>query len=65
MLKLLGLILIIYALVVAYSAFAKPGIVWNNFKVEAFKKVLGEKGTVILFYVMSLLALFIGFNLLF
>ncbi len=63
--KLLGLILIIYALIVAYSAYAKPAIVWNNFKVEAFKKTLGEKGTVILFYVIGAIALYIGIRLLF
>lgn len=63
--EILGLLLIIYAFVVAYSAFAKPGIIWDNFKVEAFKKALGERNTVIFFYAIAIIAFFIGAKLLF
>lgn len=63
--KILGLLLIIYAIIVFFSAVAKPAIVWNSFKVRGFVKVLGEKGTLILFYILGGAALLLGVLLLF
>ncbi|MFP4457239.1 MAG: hypothetical protein ACOCRO_06730 [Halanaerobiales bacterium] len=63
--KILGLLLIVYAIVVIFSAIAKPAIIWNSFKVRGFIKVLGEKGTVILFYIIGGVALLLGGLLLF
>jgi len=57
---LLGIILIIYALVVFYVAVKKPDFIWNMGKIEAFKKVLGEKGTVVFFYIWGGIAGLIG-----
>ncbi len=63
--KILGLLLIIYAIIVIFSAVAKPAIIWNSFKIRAFIKILGEKGTLILFYVVAGSALLLGVLLLF
>jgi hypothetical protein len=49
---LLGLIALAYAsLVIILAATKKPEPLWNMAKIQAFVKVLGEKGTVIFFYV--------------
>lgn len=48
---LLGILAILYAVMVIVIAVKKPEKVWNMKKIEAFKKVLGEKGTVIFFYI--------------
>ena len=57
---LLGIVLFVYAGLVFYVAFKKPKAIWNMGKIEAFKKLLGEKGTVIFFYIWGLLALALG-----
>jgi len=54
---LLGIILILYAGLVVYIAMKKPAKIWEMAKIKAFVKVLGEKGTVIFFYVWAVLAL--------
>ncbi len=57
---LLGLLLIAYAGMVVFIAAMKPQKIWQMAKIRAFIKVLGEKGTVIFFYIWALLALVIG-----
>jgi len=52
---LLGLFALAYAVLVTYlAATKKPKSIWNMGKVQAFVKVLGEKGTVIFFYVWGI-----------
>lgn len=58
--SLLGLLLIVYAFVVAYIAFKKPEKIWDMAKIKLFRKVLGELGTVIMFAIISLVALGFG-----
>ena len=47
---LLGILALIYAAVVFYITAKKPPAIWNIAKIEMFKKLLGEKGTVVFFY---------------
>lgn len=54
---LLGIILILYAVLVVWIAVKKPPKIWEMAKIRAFVKVLGEKGTVIFFYVWAGIAL--------
>lgn len=51
---LLGILALVYALVVIVIAFKKPEKIWKMKKIEWFKKALGEKGTVIFFYLWGL-----------
>ncbi|MCM1988273.1 hypothetical protein [Oceanirhabdus seepicola] len=48
---LLGILALLYAVMVFVIAAKKPEKIWNMKKIEGFKKVLGEKGTVIFFYI--------------
>lgn len=58
---LVALLLFAYAAFVIYiAATKKPEKVWNMGKVQAFVKVLGEKGTVIFFYIWAVLFAVIG-----
>jgi hypothetical protein len=58
---LLGLLALAYAGLVLYLAAAKkPVVIWNMAKIQAFVKVLGEKGTVIFFYVWGVIFLGLG-----
>ena len=41
-------------------AVVKPGVVWNSKKTETLKKVFGEIGTGIFFYIWALLILALG-----
>ena len=63
-LALLGLILILYSVVVVVLAIRKPKSIWEMGKIKAFIKVLGEKGTVIMFYLIAAVALGFGIWLL-
>lgn len=63
-LALLGIFLILYSIFVVYVAIKKPKGIWSMKKIEGFKKVLGEKGTVIFFYVFATIALIAGIWLL-
>ena len=60
MVKLLGLLAFVYAAFVIFIAFKQPPAIWNMKKIEAFKKVLGEKGTVIFFYIWALIFVGLG-----
>lgn len=51
MMPLLGILAILYAVMTFFVAVKKPEKMWNMKKIESFKKVLGEKGTVIFFYI--------------
>lgn len=61
---LLGLLAIIYAVVVAILAMKKPPKVWRMKKIKGFERILGVKGTVIFFYIWSILFLILGIWLL-
>lgn len=63
-LALLGLILIAYAGAVVYLTLKKPENIWNMAKIRAFRKVLGEKGTDIFFYIFAVAAAAFGIWLL-
>lgn len=51
---LLGILAILYAVMVIVIAVKKPEKVWNMKKIQGFKKVLGENGTVIFFYIWGI-----------
>ncbi len=58
---LLGLLALAYAGLVFYLAAAKkPAVIWNMAKIQMFIKVLGEKGTIIFFYVWAVAFLGLG-----
>lgn len=58
---LLGLLALAYAGLVFYLAAAqKPTAIWNMAKIQMFVKVLGEKGTVIFFYVWAVAFVVLG-----
>jgi hypothetical protein len=63
-LALLGLFLILYAIVVVVLAVKKPKSIWEMGKIQWFIKVLGDKGTVIFFYIFAAVALGFGIWLL-
>ena len=55
-LALLGLILIVYAGAVIFITVKKPEQIWNMAKIKLFRKMLGDKGTEIFFYLFALAA---------
>lgn len=57
---LLGIVLILYAGLVIFIAIKQPPKIWQMAKIQGFIKVLGEKGTVIFFYVWAGIALVAG-----
>lgn len=59
-LALLGILLIIYGACVIFITMKKPASIWNMVKIRMFRKLLGEKGTVILFYIIALIAVAVG-----
>lgn len=63
-LALLGLILIAYAVAVVFITLKKPEQIWNMGKIRMFRKILGEKGTDIFFYIFSLASAAFGIWLL-
>lgn len=60
MIKFLGLLAFVYAAFVVFVAMKKPPAIWNMGKIQAFIKVLGEKGTVIFFYIWSVIFVGLG-----
>lgn len=58
--NLWGVLAIVYAAAVVVIAVVKPEKIWHMKKIELFKKVLGDKGTEIFFYVWALVFLFLG-----
>ncbi|MBK5252800.1 MAG: hypothetical protein JJE29_09245 [Peptostreptococcaceae bacterium] len=63
-LKLLGIFLLVYAAIVVLLAVTKPKSIWKMKKIQFFIKYLGDKGTVIFFYVWALISAIIGLWLL-
>ena len=59
-LALLGIILMLYAAAVVLIAVKKPEKIWNMAKIRMFIKILGEKGTVIFFYVFAAFCFVVG-----
>lgn len=57
---LLGILLVAYAAAVVYITAAKPEGIWNMAKIKMFRKVLGETGTVIFFYIFAAAAAGLG-----
>ena len=58
--KIWGVLAVIYAVAVVVIAVVKPEMIWNMKKIEMFKKVLGDKGTEIFFYIWALIFLVLG-----
>lgn len=58
--KIWGILSILYAGLVVVIAVLKPVQIWNMKKIELFKKVLGDKGTEIFFYIWALIFLVLG-----
>lgn len=57
---LLGLLALAYAGMVVWIALKKPAKLWDMAKIRGFRKVLGDKGTVIFFYVWAVLFVALG-----
>jgi len=57
---LVGLLAILYAVLVFWIAAKKPEKIWNMGKIQFFIKVMGEKGTVIFFFIFSGIAAAVG-----
>lgn len=55
-----GIVAVVYALVVVVIAVVKPEKIWNMKKIELFKKVLGDRGTEIFFYIWAFIFLVLG-----
>lgn len=61
MIRFLGLLAFIYAAAVVAIAAKKPPKIWEMKKIQTFVKVLGDKGTVIFFYIWA--AIFVGLGI--
>lgn len=57
---LLGILAILYGVAVIFLAIKKPPKIWGMKKIQTFEKVLGEKGTIIFFYVWAVIFLVLG-----
>ncbi len=57
---LLGLLALLYAAMVVWLAVKKPEKLWSLGKIQMFVKLMGEKGTVIFFYVWAVLFAALG-----
>lgn len=57
---LLGILAIVYAAFVVYVAAKKLAKIWDMAKIRRFRKVLGENGTVIFFYIWAILFVALG-----
>lgn len=61
---LLGILLLLYAGFVLVVGIKKPMGLWEMKKIQLFRKILGEKGTQILFFVFAAIACGFGIWLL-
>ncbi len=61
---LIGIVLMIYAGAVIGIAISKPPKLWNIAKIKWFRDKLGEKGSVIFFFIWAAFFAGIGFYLL-
>lgn len=55
-----GILAILYAMAVVVIAVVKPQKIWDFKKILLFRKVLGDKGTEIFFYIWALGFLVLG-----
>lgn len=62
-LALIGIILAIYGLAVIGLAIKRPEPIWKMKKIQVFIKILGEKGTLIFFYIFGGMCLISGITL--
>ncbi|MBN2796587.1 MAG: hypothetical protein JXR88_14350 [Clostridia bacterium] len=60
MYRFLGLLFWIYAIAVFYIAIAKPTKIWEMKKIQIFRKLFKEKGTVIFFIIWALVFVGLG-----
>jgi hypothetical protein len=58
--KIWAILAILYAAAVVVIAVLKPAQIWNMKKIQLFKKVLGDKGTEIFFYIWAFVFLVLG-----
>lgn len=58
--KVWGIIAVIYSALVIVIAVVKPEKIWKMKKIEFFKKMLGDQGTEIFFYIWALIFLVLG-----
>ncbi|MDW7667693.1 MAG: hypothetical protein SCJ93_02635 [Bacillota bacterium] len=58
--KIWGILAVIYAVAVVVIAVLKPEKIWKMKKIELFKKVLGDRGTEIFFYIWAVIFLILG-----
>ena len=63
-LALVGLLLIVYSLAVGMIAVKKPQKIWDMAKIKFFRKILGENGTTVFFYIFSIGCFAVGIWLL-
>ena len=63
-LALLGLVLILYAAAVVYIAIKKPESIWDMEKISIFRKIMGDRGTVVFFLIFAAATLGVGIWLL-
>jgi hypothetical protein len=61
---LLGILAFAYAGMVVWIAVKKPAMLWDMAKIKMFRKVLGDQGTVIFFYVWAVAFVGLGIWLL-
>lgn len=57
---LLGLFLILYSVAVFFITFKKPEGIWNMAKIRFYRKILGDKGTVLFFNIIAVIVAVIG-----
>lgn len=58
---LLGVLCFAYSALVVFIAVKQPPALWNMGKIKVFRKLFGEKGAVIFFYIFA--ALFVGLGI--
>lgn len=59
-LALLGLFLIVYGVALVGITAKKPKGIWEMAKIRMFRKVLGEGGTVLFFYIFAVVCVGVG-----
>jgi hypothetical protein len=55
-LSILGLALILWGAATILTAWFKPGPIWRTPKIQGFVQLLGEKGAVVLFLTLGVIA---------
>jgi len=62
---LLGIIMVMYCAFVIFTVIKKPKAIWDMKKVQTYIKVLGERGTEIVFVIFALIIGGLGIWMLF